>query len=136
MSVHLRKSLAAGVGLARLAIPPPAAASPAAVTLSTDWQQYVAAPASSDVSPVRVLTSTGNVTNPQGLLTGQITKLARSAPAPKPAWPGGTAATASSFHDPNTNNGQPRTYVPGNAIDGNTTTFWNDANADTYPAVL
>ena len=141
MSVHLRKSLlgkslAAGLGLALIALAAPAAASPASVKLSADWRQYVAAPATSDVSPVRVLTSTGNVTNPQGLLTGQITKLTRPAPAPKPAWPGGTAATASSFHDPNTDNGQPRTYVPGNAIDGNTTTFWNDANPDTYPAVL
>jgi hypothetical protein len=106
------------------------------VRLSDQWRQYVAAPQHREVAPVRVLTTTGDVTNPDGLLRGKPTKLSRPVPAPKPAWPGGTSATASSFHDPNTDNGQPRTYVPGNAIDGNTTTFWNDANADTYPAVL
>jgi hypothetical protein len=52
------------------------------------------------------------------------------------AWPSGTTATASSYHSPNTVNGQVRTYVPGNAIDGDLTTFWNDANPATYPAVL
>lgn len=106
------------------------------VRLSDQWRQYVAAPAKREVAPVRVLTTTGDVTNPDGLLRGKPTKLSRPAPAPKPVWPGGTSATASSFHDPNTDNGQPRTYVPGNAVDGNTTTFWNDANADTYPAIL
>jgi alpha-L-rhamnosidase len=44
------------------------------------------------------------------------------------SWPAGTTATASSYHPPNTVNGQVRTYVPGNAIDGNPSTFWNDAN--------
>jgi hypothetical protein len=106
------------------------------VRLSDQWRQYVAAPQHREVAPVRVLTTTGDVTNPDGLLRGKPTTLSRPVPAPKPAWPGGTSATASSFHDPNTDNGQPRTYVPGNAVDGNTTTFWNDANADTYPAVL
>jgi hypothetical protein len=52
------------------------------------------------------------------------------------AWPSGTTATASSSHSPNTVNGQVRTYGPGNAIDGDLTTFWNDANPATYPAVL
>jgi hypothetical protein len=106
------------------------------VRLSDQWRQYVAAPAHREVAPVRVLTTTGDVTNPDGLLRGKPAKLSRPTPAPKPAWPGGTSATASSFHGPNTDNGQPRTYVPGNAVDGNTTTFWNDADPDTYPAVL
>jgi hypothetical protein len=52
------------------------------------------------------------------------------------AWPSGTTATASSYHSPNTVSGQVRTYVPGNAIDGDLSTFWNDANPATYPAVL
>jgi alpha-L-rhamnosidase len=52
------------------------------------------------------------------------------------SWPAGTTATASSYHPPNTVNGQVRTYVPGNAIDGNPSTFWNDANPAIYPAVL
>ena len=51
-------------------------------------------------------------------------------------WPTGATATASSYHPPNTVNGVVRTYVPGNAIDGNLSTFWNDANPATYPAVL
>jgi hypothetical protein len=51
-------------------------------------------------------------------------------------WPAGTTATASSYHSPNTVNGQARTYVPGNAIDGDLSTFWNDATPATYPAVL
>jgi hypothetical protein len=106
------------------------------IRLSNQWRQYVAAPPQREVAPIRVLTTTGDVMNPDGLLRGQTTKLSRPVPAPKPAWPGGTSATASSFHPPNTDNGQPRTYEPGNAVDGNTTTFWNDADADTYPAVL
>jgi hypothetical protein len=54
-----------------------------------------------------------------------------------PAWPSGTTAAASSYHAPNSgDNGQPRTHVAGNAIDGNTDTFWNDANPATYPATL
>ena len=33
-------------------------------------------------------------------------------------------------------NEEERTYVPGNAIDSNLSTFWNDANPATYPATL
>ncbi|MCU1686398.1 MAG: alpha-L-rhamnosidase [Amycolatopsis sp.] len=140
MSFPRRGPLLAGVAAAMvavvtLALAMPASASPE-VRLSPDWQRYVAAPPTRDVSPVRVLSSTGSVTDPQGLLHGRSTRLSRSAPVPKPVWPAGTTAAASSFHDPNTDNGQPRTYVPGNAIDGNPSTFWNDANPDTYPAVL
>jgi alpha-L-rhamnosidase len=51
-------------------------------------------------------------------------------------WPAGTTATASSYHSPNTVNGQVRIYVPGNAIDRDFSTFWNDASPATYPAVL
>lgn len=98
------------------------------------WQRYVVAPKSRDVKPVRILSSTGDVTNPQGLLGHGVTTLTAT---PPPTWPSGTSATASSYHAPNDgDNGQPRTYVPDNAIDGNTNTFWNDANPSTYPAWL
>ncbi|MEC3979692.1 discoidin domain-containing protein [Amycolatopsis sp. H20-H5] len=118
------------------ALAAPAQAGPRGVNLSQNWRQYVAAPPHREVAPVRSLTSTGGVTDPQGLLNGRTTTLTRTAPAPKPAWPPGTTVAASSFHDPNTDNGQARTYVPGNAIDQNPATFWNDAQPDTYPAVL
>lgn len=42
------------------------------------------------------------------------------------SWPAGTTADASSFHAPNTYNGQQRTYDPSNAVDGDLATFWND----------
>ncbi|WP_410623064.1 alpha-L-rhamnosidase C-terminal domain-containing protein [Amycolatopsis sp. cmx-8-4] len=101
------------------------------------WQKYVVAPTSRDVRPVRVLSTTGDVTNPKGLLGQGVATLKRQAPPPKPAWPGGTTAAASSFHAPNNGgNGQPRTYGPGNAVDGNTDTFWNDDTLGAYPDVL
>lgn len=85
------------------------------------WQRYVVAPSSRAVKPVRVLSSAGNVTNPDGVLGRGVTTLTST---PPPVWPTGTTAAASSCHAPNTgDNGQPRTYVPGNAIDGNTGTF-------------
>ncbi len=52
------------------------------------------------------------------------------------AWPAGTTATASSFHAPNEYNGATRTYDPGNAIDGNLATFWNDDTAGAFPDTL
>ncbi|MFG1641785.1 alpha-L-rhamnosidase C-terminal domain-containing protein [Amycolatopsis sp. NPDC049252] len=114
------------------------AALPAASAVAAPgWQKYVVAPASRDVRPVRVLSTTGDVTNPDGLLGRGVTTLKRQAPPPKPAWPGGTTAAASSFHAPNNGgNGQPRTYDPGNAVDGNTDTFWNDDTIGAYPDVL
>lgn len=101
------------------------------------WQKYVVAPSSRDVRPVRVLSTTGDVTNPDGLLGRGVATFKRQAPPPKPAWPAGTTATASSFHAPNNGgNGQPRTYDPGNAVDGNPDTFWNDDTIGAYPDVL
>jgi len=74
------------------------------------------------------------VTDPGGALGHGVATLTATAP---PVWPGGTTASASSYHAPNTgDNGQPRSYVPGNAIDGDTGTFWNDATPATYPATL
>jgi hypothetical protein len=113
-------------------------AAPAApATTAPGWQKYVVAPSSRDVRPVRVLSTAGDVTNPDGLLGRGVATLKRQAPPPKPAWPGGTTAAASSFHAPNNGgNGQPRTYDPGNAVDGNTDTFWNDDTIGAYPDVL
>jgi hypothetical protein len=126
---------------ATLSVSGPASAHPVAATQqrpsSPDWKQYVQAPSSRSVQPVAVVTTTGNVTHPSGALGKGTAVLTRPAPAAKPAWPAGTTATASSYHDGNQgNDGKPRTYVPGNAVDGNTDTFWNDANAATYPAWL
>jgi alpha-L-rhamnosidase len=67
---------------------------------------------------------------------GGLSARTRVSMIPFGQWPAGTTATASSYHSSNTVNGQLRTYVPGNAIDGNLSTFWNDANPATYPAVL
>jgi hypothetical protein len=52
------------------------------------------------------------------------------------AWPAGTTATASSFHAPNIFNGQQRTYDPGNAVDADLATFWNDDTAGAFPDTL
>jgi hypothetical protein len=51
-------------------------------------------------------------------------------------WPAGTTAAASSFHAPNIFNGQQRTYDPGNAVDGDLATFWNDDTAGAFPDTL
>ncbi|MFJ1584379.1 alpha-L-rhamnosidase C-terminal domain-containing protein [Streptomyces sp. NPDC088197] len=104
---------------------------------SASWRKYVRAPSSREVRPVAVTATTGDVAHPQGVLGKGTATLNRPAPKPKPTWPADTTATASSYHDGNNgNDGKPRTYVPGNAVDGDTDTFWNDANAATYPAWL
>ena len=131
-------ALAAAIAVT-LSVSGPASAHPASDPLhrssSPDWQQYVKAPSSRSVQPVSVVATTGDVSHPKGALGHGTLVLTRPAPAPKPSWPTGTTADASSFHDGNNgNDGKPRTYVPGNAVDGNTDTFWNDANAATYPA--
>jgi hypothetical protein len=51
-------------------------------------------------------------------------------------WQAGTTASASSYHAPNTYNGAVRTYDPGNAIDGNLATFWNDDTPGAFPDTL
>lgn len=53
-------------------------------------------------------------------------------PPGPPAWPAGTTATASSYHSPCCG----LTYVPQNAIDGNTATYWNSAVAGQFPVWL
>jgi hypothetical protein len=122
----------------------PAIAAPAATAHQAaappdrpSWAKYVVAPSSRDVKPVRVLATTGDVTNPDGALGDGVATLSRPQPPARPSWPAGTTATASSYHAPNNgNDGQPRTYVPGNAIDGNTDTFWNDDTIGAYPDIL
>ncbi len=106
---------------------------------TSDWHRHVVGPRSRNVSPVRVIATAGDVRDPAALLEpgGAVTVLTRPQPPVPPAWPAGTVATASSYHDPNGgNNGTYTTYYPSNAIDGDPTTFWNDANPATYPAVL
>lgn len=101
------------------------------------WQRYVVAPSSRTVEPVRVTATSGDVTHSSGALGRGVATLKRFTPPAPPTWPTGSTATASSFHAPNSgDNGQPRTYDPGNAIDGNTDTFWNDDTIGAYPDVL
>jgi alpha-L-rhamnosidase-like protein/F5/8 type C domain-containing protein len=111
--------------------------SPLAAT--SDWQRFTVGPKSRIVAPIGISSTTGDVSQPAALLKpgGAVTVLSRPKPPAPPFWPAGTTATASSFHDPNNgNNGTLTTYDPSNAIDGDPTTFWNDANPNTYPAVL
>jgi hypothetical protein len=75
---------------------------------AADWQSYVLAPSSRTVQPARILDSQG-VTDPDALLApgGGAARLSETVEG-STTWPTGTTATASSFHAPNTNNGQPR----------------------------
>jgi hypothetical protein len=103
------------------------------------WWRYVQAPPRRTVRPARVHASTGDVTHPDGLLApgGRVTVLRRPRPPAPPAWPAGTTATASSSHAPNNgDDGRPRSYDPGNAIDGVADTFWNDDTEFAYPDTL
>jgi hypothetical protein len=130
-----RRSLwAAAVAIASLtalSVPLSAGASPA-----PSWAKYVVAPTSRDVKPVRVLSSTAGVSNPKGALGNGVATLTRTQPAAPPTWPVGTTADGSSTAGSNEDNGVPRTYYASNAIDGNTTTFWNDATIGGYPDTL
>lgn len=106
---------------------------------SGGWHRYVQGPSSRTVRPVRITTSTGDVKNPNGLLKpgGARSVLRRPQPAAAPTWPTGTTAEASSAHAGNNgNDGQPRTYDAGNAVDGNPDTFWNDDTLGVFPDVL
>src|SRR5882724_5565938 len=114
-----------------------ATATPAMARPGPSWARYVMAPSSRHVQPVRVLATSGDVTHAGGVLGHGAATLTRTAPAPRPRWAAGTTATASSFHAGNNgNDGKPRTYDPGNAIDGDTGTFWNDDTLGAYPDVL
>ncbi|KAF4992238.1 hypothetical protein F66182_16529, partial [Fusarium sp. NRRL 66182] len=105
---------------------------------TTSWQQYVYAPSERRLKPVAVLSTTGNVTNAEALVSGS--GVAYFSRAPKqtsfPSWPAGTTAQGSSEAGSNTVNGAVRTYYASNAIDGNLTTFWNDATPGVYPDTL
>ena len=145
-----RSVLKSGIGLvAASAAAPLLGAGPAAAATGVgapgvagapaDWPRYVFGPTSNNVSPARVIATAGEVSNPDALLApgGKVTVLTRPKPPVPPTWPSGTTATASSFHAPNSgDNGTYTTYDPSNAIDDDPTTFWNDANPNTYPATL
>ncbi|WP_428934296.1 alpha-L-rhamnosidase C-terminal domain-containing protein [Streptomyces sp. ACT015] len=152
-----RTVVAAGAGaaaLSALGVPPATAAPRASGTgagapgadhpapaprLGTGWQRYVQAPGSRTVRPVRVLGSTGEVRRPEALLKpgGARTVLRRPRPDAAPRWPEGTVAEASSAHPGNNgNDGTPRTYDAGNAIDGDPDTFWNDDTQGEFPDTL
>jgi alpha-L-rhamnosidase len=100
-----------------------------------NWQQYVQAPASRIVLPVKVIDVIGNVTNPQALAqlgSHQATVMTRTREglndAGPDSWPVGTATTASSYHACCASESGD-SFVPGNAIDGDMVSYWNDANA-------
>ncbi|WP_405834297.1 alpha-L-rhamnosidase C-terminal domain-containing protein [Streptomyces sp. NBC_01176] len=147
-----RTVIAAGAGLAALSAVglPLAAASPAAAAAAgaapdavprgrTSWHRYVQGPAGRTVRPVAVTASTGDVRLPQALLKpgGPVTVLRRPQPVAAPRWPEGSTAVASSSHAGNNgNDGSPRTYDAGNAIDGNPDTFWNDDTLGVFPDTL
>lgn len=118
----------------------PTLASPGGPGSTPDtWHRYVRGSGEKILHPVRVLSeyTTGDVANPSGLLEPHgSTKLSRAQSPTPPTWPIGTTANASSFHAPNSGDGQARTYSPSNAIDGNVTTFWNDNTLAAYPDVL
>jgi hypothetical protein len=105
---------------------------------TTSWQQYVYAPSERRLTPVAVLSTTGNVTNAEALVSGSGIATFNRAPVQTsfPAWPAGTTAQASSEAGSNTVNGATRTYYASNAIDGDLTTFWNDATLGEYPDTL
>ncbi|MFH8466305.1 alpha-L-rhamnosidase C-terminal domain-containing protein [Streptomyces sp. NPDC017991] len=147
-----RTVVAAGAGLAALtaaglplAASSPAAAAPAAQAPgkvphdAKSWHRYVQGPSGRTVRPVRVIASTGDVRCPEALLKrgGTVTVLDRPEPVAPPRWPEGTTATASSSHAGNEgNDGKPRTYDAGNAIDGSLDTFWNDDSLGVFPDTL
>jgi hypothetical protein len=94
------------------------------------WEQYVRAPSNQIVYPVLVIPNytTGNVSNPNGLLStrGGVTTFTRATPPDPPRWPVGTMANGSDFYAASTSSGQARIYLPSNAIDGNVATSWID----------
>ncbi|MGW2449243.1 alpha-L-rhamnosidase-related protein [Streptomyces sp. NPDC001675] len=97
------------------------------------------APPTATVRPIRVIATSGDVRNVNGLLEpgGTATVMRRPAPERAPHWPEGTVAEASSTHPQNNgNDGRPRSYDAGNAIDGDPETFWNDATLAAGPDTL
>ncbi|WP_204249304.1 discoidin domain-containing protein [Frondihabitans sp. PAMC 28766] len=138
-AIAIATAAVASLGIANSATgaPTTGSAASAAKSAQPSWAKYVVAPTSRDVKPVKVLTSTPGVANPKGALGGHgVTTLTRTKPATPPTWPSGTTAVGSSTAGSNTDNGVPRTYFAANAVDGDTTTFWNDATIGAYPDSL
>ena len=121
-------------------VPALASARPSIAGLDSDsWQQYIRGPKTNIVHPAGIVTNltAGNVTDPTGFLHPHRSTILSQVQAPTPpTWPAGTVANASSYHSPNSGDGQLRTYDPQNAIDGNVTTFWNDNTLAQYPDIL
>lgn len=118
----------------------PSAGSPAVVPRgAASWHRYVQGPSGRTIRPVRVIASTGAVRRPEALLErgGEVTVLERPEPVAPPRWPQGTTAAASSSHAGNLgNDGNPRTYEAGNAVDGDLDSFWNDDTLGAFPDTL
>jgi hypothetical protein len=103
----------------------------------TAWHRYLVGPTGQQRRSGQGDRVHRDVKDPNAVLKpgGGVAVLTRPQPPVPPSWPTGTTATASSFHAPNDgDDGTYTTYDPSNAIDGDPTTFWNDANPNTYPA--
>ncbi|WP_344860833.1 alpha-L-rhamnosidase C-terminal domain-containing protein [Amycolatopsis ultiminotia] len=127
---------AAAAALSMAATTPTAPGAPHRTAADPPWAKYVVAPSGNQVKPAKVIGTTGSVDNPDGALGSGVATLSRPQPAAKPSWPEGSTADASSVHPPTDDNGQQRTYEPGNALDGDTGTFWNDDSIGAYPDSL
>jgi hypothetical protein len=90
LTTHRRRALAAGASVVAAALFMTPAAGAAASTggqqmptwpAAANWQQYVEAPGSLNLTPVRVVSVSGTVTNPGGIVAGGHgdTTLTRSA---------------------------------------------------------
>jgi hypothetical protein len=78
----------------------------------------------------------GEIAVPIGASAGQVDATTTAHLLQFGAWPQGTTASASSYHAPNVYNGEVRTYDPGNAIDDDLATFWNDDTPGAFPDTL
>lgn len=90
------------------------------------WQEYVIPPPPSTIKAVAVAnhSSTG-ITNPTAFLISGKTRVnsVSAAELTQRIWPAGTIASATSTLAKS----GATTYIPSNAIDGDETTFWQDA---------
>ncbi|MET7791870.1 discoidin domain-containing protein, partial [Streptomyces sp900116325] len=142
LEVGFSGAVVAAAGLPLAAAGPAAAAAPPVsghLPATRSWHRYVQGPSGRMVRPVRIVRSDGDVTRPEALLTpgGQVTVLRRAQPPAAPRWPEGTTVEASSTHAGNNgNDGRPRTYEAGNAVDGELSTFWNDDTERDFPDSL
>ncbi|KIM97618.1 glycoside hydrolase family 78 protein [Oidiodendron maius Zn] len=93
LSLTLRMALLLFVCLSLFWLPLLASPAATADSGSDSWQQYIRGPSTNIVYPVQILSNytTGNVTNPEGLLQQDgSTILSRAQPSTPPSWPTGT----------------------------------------------